>query len=175
MRMQRHLILILVGLMMIVVMEGGCSPLPADTADPGGTPAPTSPTGDRPTDILPTPSPSPAAPGATEPGLPSESHERIPPPPIDPYPVGDSGNLPFTPAESARVDLARRLNADVALIELAWIVTRSPDPDEMPCLRNNPAVEEVTLAVNEVEWMAFSVKGNLHHYIVVARVPIYCE
>lgn len=80
-----------------------------------------------------------------------------------------------TPAQMARADLAHRLNADVALIEIVDVSKRAPDPDEMPCLAEGTVPERVWRELEEVEWITLSVKGNRHHYLAWGEVVIYCE
>jgi hypothetical protein len=80
-----------------------------------------------------------------------------------------------TPAELARADLAYRLNADIALVEVVSVVTREPDEDEIPCLTSDAIAEDLWGRVEEVRWIALSVKGNVHHYVALGDLVIYCD
>jgi hypothetical protein len=80
-----------------------------------------------------------------------------------------------TPAELARADLAYRLNANISLVEVVSVVTREPDGEEMPCLTGDTISEKFWGRVDEVGWITLSVKGNIHHYVALGDVIIYCE
>ena len=80
-----------------------------------------------------------------------------------------------TPAEFARADLAHRLNADIALVEVVSMVAREPDADEMPCLSDDRVFRDLWVDAESVGWITLSVKGNLHHYVALGDLVIYCD
>jgi len=80
-----------------------------------------------------------------------------------------------TPVDLARADLAIRLHADIALVELVSLVKGAPDGEAMPCLTDGRLAEELWSRVEEVAWITLSVKGSAHHYVGVGNRVIYCE
>ena len=103
----------------------------------------------------------------TPPPLPPPSKHR--PPPID------MDDLPPTPIDRARANLSRRLHVDIVWIEVAEVVLREPNAEDMPCLAGKSVSEELWVNLDEVQWISLSVKGNIHHYIALGDVVIYCD
>jgi hypothetical protein len=80
-----------------------------------------------------------------------------------------------TAIESARADLAHRLNAEVALVEVVSVTTREPEPAKMPCLAEDTVSRRIWGSAEGVTWITLSVKGNIHHYVALGDVVIYCD
>lgn len=161
----------LLRLMIIVGLTAGCattapvSPGPGPTTEasrPSSSPTP------RP-DIPQTPTVSEASP------TPASRVTREAPRGSEYRPPAVEDIATPTPAELARADLAYRLNADIALVEVVSVVTREPDEDEMPCLTSDAIAEDLWGRVEEVRWIALSVKGNVHHYVALGDLVIYCD
>jgi hypothetical protein len=80
-----------------------------------------------------------------------------------------------TAAETARVDLAHRLNADAALVDVVDVIMRPPEPETMPCLADGTAPEELWGRAEKVKWITLSVKGNRYHYLALGDLVSYCS
>lgn len=99
----------------------------------------------------------------------------LPPPSKHQPPPIDTDDSPLTPIEMARADLSRRLKVDAVWIEVVEVVTREPNAEDMPCLAGNSVPEELWVNLDEVQWISLSAKGNIHHYIVLGDLIIYCD
>lgn len=96
---------------------------------------------------------------------PSVGHR--PPPAVEDH-------FPPTPVEMARADLAHRLHTETSLVDVVEAVTREPDVEVMRCL-GDILSEELWSDLSEVEWISLSVKGNVHHYVALGEVVLYCD
>jgi hypothetical protein len=96
------------------------------------------------------------------------SIDHRPPPAVDHH-------LPPTSVEMARADLAHRLHADVSVIKVTEVGLREPNLEVMPCLADLSRYEELWKNLSEIEWIVLSVKGNIHHYVAVGDLVLYCD
>lgn len=138
-----------------------------------------SPRGDEPS---PLPSPLPTQTGASETAPASETPETPAdratpdvPPPAERRPPAIEDSSPPTPVEMARSDLAHRLHTDIFLIDVVGVVAREPDVEVMPCLASDAVAERLWANLGEVQWISLSVKGNVHHYVALGDLVIYCD
>ncbi len=128
------------------------SPLATQTGD--SEPPPATETSEMPTNAA-----VPDTPFPVESEQPPDSERRSPRPPV----------------EGARRDLARRLQVDLALVEVIEAVTQEPDVEMMPCLANGTVTEELWVNLDEVQWITLSVKKQVHHYLVLDDFIVYCQ
>jgi len=96
-------------------------------------------------------------------------------PPRERQPPYDEPRVPPHPAEMARLDLARRLRADVDLIRVTQMETRELDTDLMPCLDRDWTAKEPGTEPDTVQWISLSYKGKTYHYVSLREFVIYCE
>jgi hypothetical protein len=131
-----------------------------------------------------TPSPLPTQTGISVKTVPATEVIQTPadratftvPPSIDhQFPPAIDDHLPPTSVETARADLAHRLHTDVSLIKVTEVGLREPDLEVMPCLADLSRYEELWKNLSEIEWIALSVKGNIHHYVAVGDLVLYCD
>lgn len=175
MRRQGYLFWVLIGLIVATGIGARCTPLPGKVTEPASEPPGVTLPPALPIDASPllspltTPTPHimpitlPTAQTATPP--PSEYHR----PPID------KDFLPPTPAETAQADLAHRLHVDIGWIKVTEIVAREPNTEDMPCLARDSVPEGLWMNLDEVQWISLSVKGNVHHYVALGDLVIYCD
>jgi hypothetical protein len=161
----------LIFLIAVALLISGCAASSQTTSGldtkPGATRPPDSPTVPRPvpeTPLASEPSQPPAA--DTKPGTPITG-ESMPP-------AVEDITTP-TAAETARADLAHRLNADIALVEVVDVVMRPPERETMSCLADGLVPEELWGRAEEVKWITLSVKGNVYHYVALGDLVVYCD
>lgn len=112
---------------------------------------------------------------SSEPSQPSVPRSTIPTPTTgESMPPAVEDITTPTAVETARADLAHRLNADTDLVEVVDVVVRPPEPETMPCLADEVIPEELWGRAEEVKWMTLSVKGNVYHYVALGDLVSYC-
>jgi len=157
----------LLPLLTIIGLVTGCAgamPVPS-SPEPSDTPT-TLPTQTRVPEIAPAGEmPETPADGAT-PFAPAPAEHR--PPAFD-----DDNSLP-TPVEIARADLARRLDVDVAQVEVVEVVAGKVVTGYSQCVADNLLAQRLLAQPGEVQWIRLSVKGNAHCYAALGHLVIYC-
>lgn len=149
-------------LVMIALMLSGCgreTVVPSRTSSQEATRAPT----------------ESAVPAPIEPAEGSSTAPVSAPPTAGTRPPARFERATPTPGETARADLAHRLNADVKLVDIVDVVSRAPEPDGMPCLRDRSIPHEIWSHASEVIWITLSVKGNRYHYLALGDVVVSCD
>lgn len=146
---------------------GGLPPTPETNMDSGASRPSESPAAPR----LPSRTPI-----SNEPPQPLAPRSTIPAPTTDEsMPPAVEDVMTPTAAETARADLAHRLNADAALVEVVDAVMRPPEPENMPCLTDGTVPVELWGRAEEVKWITLSVKGNRYHYLALGDLISYCN
>jgi hypothetical protein len=156
-------------LLTIVGLVAGCSA--RTPSQPDGEPSPVP-------SVIPSPLPTQTIPLETE----TVPVDETPEAPTEQLSPGESGQPPVDrdgalrpPVEGARRDLARRLQVDLAWVEVVETVTRQPDAETMPCLTNGTVPEELWANLDQVQWITLSVKQQVHHYLVLDDFIVYCQ
>ena len=99
--------------------------------------------------------------------LPLDQPKQQPPP--------SGGDPPRTPVGMAKSDLARRLQVDLAWVEVVEVATREPDEEIVSCLTGDGAYEQLWADLDEVQWITLSVKASLYHYVALVDLVVYCD
>jgi hypothetical protein len=100
---------------------------------------------------------------------------HVPPPTERRPPPVDLEDAPFTPVAMAQADLSRRLRVDIAWIEVVEVVSREPSAEDIRCLAGDSASEERWANLDKIQRITLSVKGNVHHYVALENLIIYCD
>ncbi|MCP4540857.1 MAG: hypothetical protein GY832_27285 [Chloroflexi bacterium] len=163
-------------LLLVIGLITGCSTRTSPQQDAEPSPIPSPIPSPRPTQTPPLETETVPVNEATE--ILGEQPPSIVPPPAEhrPPPSRDDPE-PHTLAEMARFDLADRLYTDVDSVQVMGVVTRELDADVMSCIEDEPLFEKLwedDQGERQVEWISLSVKGNVHHYIVLGDWVAYC-
>lgn len=158
-------------LVAVTLVASGCA---MDAQTPSSSDL--TPGASRPPDSPTVPRPMPETPLATETSQPSAAH-TTPGTPItgESMPPAVEDIATPTAAETARADLAHRLNTETGLVEVVDVVMRPPEPEIMPCLADGVVPEELWRRAEQVKWITLSVKGNVYHYVALGDLVVYCE
>ncbi len=162
----KSIFLVFAGLALTTAGACGCAGRPADLDHPTSqppkaeTPQPTD--ASSPLSPLPTvPPPASASPRATA----AESQQ----PPVD----VDPGTL--NPIARARTDLAGRLRVDAERIELVQAARVDQDAEQVECPAAARLIDSAEGALFEMQYLTFSAKGKIHHYLVTPDLVVYCD
>lgn len=156
----------LLSLLVVVGLTAGCATRVSSPCGTGPAPLP-SPLSTQ-TGV------SETAPANETPETPVDRVTPDVPLPVERRPPAVEDHSPPTPVETARVDLAHRLHTDIFLIDVVKVVAQEPDAEVMPCLAGDAVPEELWVSLSEVQWISLSVKGNVHRYVALGDLIIYC-